>query len=50
MQKRREEANTFLTLYLVHSFIDNVCLHLTNYSINKNSVNSAKEEDAGGKK
>ncbi|KAM6334126.1 tubulin polyglutamylase TTLL6 [Alca torda] len=28
---------------------DNVCMHLTNYSINKNRVNSAREKDTGSK-
>lgn len=29
---------------------DDVCMHLTNYSINKNSKNFVRDEDTGSKR
>ncbi|XP_029696266.1 tubulin polyglutamylase ttll6 isoform X2 [Takifugu rubripes] len=33
-----------------HSNVDDVCMHLTNYSINKNSQNFVHDEDTGSKR
>nr|XP_054605366.1 tubulin polyglutamylase ttll6 isoform X1 [Nothobranchius furzeri] len=33
-----------------HGNMDNVCMHLTNYSINKNSENFVRDEDVGSKR
>ncbi|XP_068161743.1 tubulin polyglutamylase ttll6 isoform X2 [Antennarius striatus] len=33
-----------------HSNLDDVCMHLTNYSINKNSKNFVRDEDTGSKR
>uniref|UniRef100_A0A8C8R8K6 Tubulin tyrosine ligase like 6 n=1 Tax=Pelusios castaneus TaxID=367368 RepID=A0A8C8R8K6_9SAUR len=33
-----------------HSNLDNVCMHLTNYSINKHSTNFVRDEDSGSKR
>nr|XP_046233164.1 tubulin polyglutamylase ttll6 isoform X2 [Scatophagus argus] len=33
-----------------HSNVDDVCMHLTNYSINKNSENFVRDEDTGSKR
>ncbi|KAM9336959.1 tubulin polyglutamylase ttll6 [Symphorus nematophorus] len=33
-----------------HSNVDDVCMHLTNYSINKNSKNFVRDEDTGSKR
>ncbi|KAM3591592.1 uncharacterized protein V6R79_004405 [Siganus canaliculatus] len=33
-----------------HSNVDDVCMHLTNYSINKNSENFLRDEDSGSKR
>ncbi|XP_073346249.1 tubulin polyglutamylase ttll6 [Pagrus major] len=33
-----------------HSNMDDVCMHLTNYSINKNSENFVRDEDTGSKR
>ncbi|XP_062994099.1 tubulin polyglutamylase TTLL6 isoform X2 [Elgaria multicarinata webbii] len=33
-----------------HSNLDDVCMHLTNYSINKHSANFVRDEDSGSKR
>uniref|UniRef100_K7FG17 Tubulin tyrosine ligase like 6 n=1 Tax=Pelodiscus sinensis TaxID=13735 RepID=K7FG17_PELSI len=33
-----------------HSNLNNVCMHLTNYSINKHSTNFVRDEDSGSKR
>ncbi|CAM4704566.1 unnamed protein product [Lepidochelys olivacea] len=33
-----------------HSNLDDVCMHLTNYSINKHSTNFVRDEDSGSKR
>uniref|UniRef100_A0A3B4Z735 Tubulin tyrosine ligase-like family, member 6 n=1 Tax=Stegastes partitus TaxID=144197 RepID=A0A3B4Z735_9TELE len=33
-----------------HGNVDDVCMHLTNYSINKNSENFVRDEDTGSKR